>query len=105
MATIIVPSQKVIEAATKTIADIKAERKKRNEETIAKHLGKRAFSFRRGFYRMNREETIAWLDNNIMFGWRSQYAWGDLEKAKKLLNLAKHGDPVTLNEEDCRVLF
>ena len=105
MATIVMESAKVIEAAERVLAHIKAHRDERDERAIAKRMARKAWSFRRWHYWMTRDEAIAWLDASDMFGWRSCYAWGDKEHAEKLLRLAKLGDPVTLNEEDARVLF
>jgi hypothetical protein len=105
MATIIMSADKVIEAAEKTIAFILAKRKTKNEKAINRRMADKTFSWRKGFYFMNREQAINWLDNNSYFGWESQYAWQDLENANKLLLLAKYGNPVTLNEEDTRILF
>jgi hypothetical protein len=100
-------SSKVIEAATKVIASINEARKEENERAIknAMRLQTR-FSFKRGFYRMNREEAIEWIDNNESrtWGW-SQLYWGTMQKAKDLLLLAQHGEPVTLNEKDVATLF
>ena len=104
MATIVMSAEKVIEAAEKTIAGIKAQRKKENEEKISAWMGPRRFLWIKLKPR-TREQAIKALDNSDSWGWRSEYAWGDLEHAKKLLALAKHGDPVTLNENDVRVLF
>lgn len=108
MATIIMSAQQVIDAATKVIADIEAKRKKKDEDAIynAIHYARR-FSFKRGFYRMNREEAIAWVHEQNVFGmWGfSAYAWGTLAEARALLKLAQHGDPVTLNQNDIAVLF
>ena len=107
MATIVMESAKVIEAAQAVIDSIEARRAKIDEETIAKAMGSKSFSFKRGFYFMNREEAIYFVNHeswNSHWGW-SIYGWGSLDSAKKLLKLAQHGDPVTLNEEDVGVLF
>jgi hypothetical protein len=107
MATIVMESAKVIEAATKMIANIKAERKTRDDKTIEMAMGFRRFSFKRGFYYMNREEAIYFVNHEgwtSSWGW-SSYAWGTLDAAKKLLVLAQHGDPVTLNENDMENLM
>lgn len=105
MATIVMESAKVIEAAEKTIAHIMAYREKENEKEINSQMNTRSFSFRRGFYYMTRQEAIDYLNHSDTWGWPCIYAWGDLDKAKALLKLAQLGDPVTLNEEDVRVLF
>lgn len=104
MATIQMDSQKVIAACEAVIAKILAHREKRDEAAIAKHMASRSLGWR-GLYWPTREQAIRNLDRSDSWGWRSVYAWGDLDHAKKLLLLAKHGDPVTLNEEDTRVLF
>lgn len=105
MATIIMESAKVIEAAEKKIAYINALRISRDEKAIARRMADKAWSFRRGSYFMTRDEAIHWLDCSDTWGWHSMTGWGDLAHAEKLLRLAKLGDPVTLNEEDARVLF
>ena len=66
--------------------------------------------FERKFYifrgkSITRERAIQKLRDVILGNYPSNYAWGDLSHAKKLLILAKYGNPVTLNEEDIRVLF
>lgn len=105
MATIVMASDNVIHAAKKIIEHIERERERRDEEAIASRMQPRSFM---GFKlkARTREEAIKSLDSDSnMWGWRSQYAWGDLSKAKDLLKLAQHGDPVTLNENDIGVLF
>jgi hypothetical protein len=97
-------SQKVIEAAQAVIDKIQAHRLARDEKAIAKEMATRSLGWR-GFYYPTREQAIKLLDKSDVWGWRSIYAWGDLDHAKKLLKLAHHGDPVTLNEEDITVLF
>jgi hypothetical protein len=104
MATIVLPAEKVIAAAEATIANIEKVRKERDEENITNWMKPRKvlwFTLRA----RTREEAIKALDHSDSWGWRSQYAWGDLKHAKKLLRLARLGDPVTLNEDDVRVLF
>lgn len=107
MATITMDAAKVIAAAEATIEHIEAERKRRDEEVIAEYMQPRTALF--GLIKLKartREEAIKALDeSDNMWGWRSGYAWRDLEQARKLLKLAKLGDPVVLNEEDVRVLF
>lgn len=104
MATIVMESAKVIEACKNVISKIEAHRKARDEKAIARRMASRALGWR-GFYYPTREQAIKLLDNSDSWGWRSIYAWGDYAHAKKLLKLAQHGDPVTLNEEDIGVLF
>ena len=107
MATIIMSAEKVIAACENAIQVIQAKRNKIDEETIQAAMNQRMFSFKRGFYKMNREESIKWVNEQSIWsswGW-SIYAWGDLDHAKKLLKLAQHGDPVTLNEKDTAILF
>jgi hypothetical protein len=105
MATITVSSDKVVDAATKVIEHIESIRKNRDENEIEVVMSRTRGFFKK--YHFTREQAIKYLDQlpHSYFGWRSVYAWGDLEHAKKLLVLAKNGDPVTLNEEDTRVLF
>ena len=107
MATIVMNSKDVIAACTRTINKIKATRIERDEKTIARVMAesRREFPLFYKKYFPTEDQAIDILDKGGYFGWRSQYAGGDLDHAKKLLNLAKRGDPVTLNEEDCRVVF
>lgn len=107
MATIVISAAKVIEACEKTIAHIEAVRLERDEACIAKVMADKIFVgwFKRDY--PTREQAIKYLDEDKhhFWGWRSCYAWDDGKHAKNLLRLAKQGDPVTLNEEDCRVIF
>lgn len=104
MATIVIGSQQVIAAAMKVIASIEDERANRDEACISRMMGTNRGWFKK-FY-PNRDMAIKLLDATSDFrGWRSMYAYGDLYHAKALLRLAQHGDTVTLNEEDVRVLF
>jgi len=103
MATIVMDSQKVINAAQIVIDKIMAHRDARDEKAIANEMATRSLGWR-GFYWPTREQAIDALDRSDSWGWRSIYAWGDYAHAKKLLLLAQHGDPVTLNEEDIIVL-
>lgn len=106
MATIVMESAKVIEAVQNTIACIEAERIARDERSIKNVMLQTRIGawFKR--YTPTREQAIKILDEDRWdFGWRSGYAYAELAHAKKLLTLAKHGDPVTLNEEDTHVLF
>lgn len=108
MATIVLPAEKVIAAAKATIAYIKEMRNELDEEKIAELMKPRKFLWFKLRAR-TREEAINALDKHYTASWygdwRSSYAWGDLYHAKKLLRLARLGDPVTLNEDDVRVLF
>ena len=108
MATIVLPAEKVIAAAENTIAYIRNERNGEDEEKIAEWMKPRKFLWFKLRAR-TREEAINALDKHYAeswYGdWRSNYAWCDLNKARALRKLAQHGDPVTLNEDDVRVLF
>lgn len=105
MATIVMQSAKVIEACNRTIELIKCERTKRDEDAISRMMRcKRMGAWFKTYY-PTREQALILLDTSDFWGWRSSYAWGDGQHAKKLLRLAMQGDPVTLNEEDVRVIF
>jgi hypothetical protein len=97
-------SAKVIAAADTTIARIKQVREDRDNAAITEAMQPRKGWFGKVKTRTE-SEAIAYLDTIDAWGWRSCYAWGDLDKAKNLRRLAQHGDPVTLNEDDVRVLF
>ena len=105
MATIVMASQNVIDAAKATIAYIENKRNIYDEKAITKVMATKYGWFKK--YYPTREQAIKILDSSDEYGmgWRSCAGWGDLDKAKNLLRLAQHGDPVTLNEDDVRVLF
>ena len=107
MATIVMSADKVINAAKWVIEEIKDYQVRRDEETIMNVITtKKVFNWKQfKFITRTREEAIKYLNESNMFGWRCMRGWGDFKHAEKLLKLAKHGDPVTLNEEDTRVLF
>lgn len=109
MATIVLESDKVIAAAEKTIAHILAKRMSEDDKTATKWMQPRRTFWGKVITR-TREEAIKALDenaqNNLVWKcWRSRYAGQDLAQAKALIHLAKQGNPVTLNEDDARVLF
>ena len=106
MATIVMESSKVIEACEKVIARIEKHREDKDEKTIATRMQyKHGWIWARKNY--TREEAIdflneqTWLDS---WGWCYAYG-GQLQAAKKLLKLAQHGDPVTLNQDDIENIF
>ncbi len=110
MATITIPSAKVIEACEKTIASIIKARADSDENQIQYHLSQTWHTWYFKPYRPTRVEVLKMLqtrgrrwDSGITFP--SNYAWNDCSHAQKLLKLAQNGDPVTLNEEDVRVIF
>lgn len=105
MATIVKDAQNVIDAAEKVIAHIKNVRKEKTISIVMNTVFR--FSFRRGFYRMNRQEAIEYINKQGASGNYGclRYARDDLGKARKLLLIAKHGNSVTLNCEDVRVLY
>lgn len=106
MATIVMESAKVIAAADATISYIMGVREERDRKAIDRRMAPRKRLWR-STVRLTEAQAIEALDVEDTFGyeWRSNYAWGDLNKAKALRKLAHHGDPVTLNEDDIRVLF
>lgn len=109
MATISMSADKVIEAANNVISDIMAKRDLRDEELIIDVMKKGYFSFKQmKRIKYDREEAIKYINDNSYIGsgysW-SIYAYGTLYDAKRLLKLAQHGDPVTLNQDDISVLF
>ena len=107
MAHIVCSAEKVRQSAIRVINAIEETRTKRDETAIARVMKNERVCWWK-FWKpagMTREQAIKWLDASDMFGWRSGYAWDDLSKAKKLLILAEHGDPVTIDEESARVLW
>lgn len=109
MGTIVVSAEKVIQAAEKTIAHILAIREESDKQTIAWYIQKHTpgkigtFFARRApteiqaFERIKREWGYE-FPNNYTHG-------AQLSHAKRLLKLAQNGDPVTLNETDCDMIF
>ncbi len=112
MAHIVCSAEKVREAALAVIKMIEEKRHAEDEKSIARVMQYERVTWWK-FWQpvgMTREQAIAWLDEDekqsiTMGGWRSYYAWGDLAKAKDLLRLAEHGDPVTIDTDSARVLW
>ncbi len=112
MAHIVCSAEKVREAALAVIKMIEEKRHAEDEKSIARVMQYERVTWWK-FWQpvgMTREQAIAWLDDDArhstMWGsWRSGYAWGDLTKAKDLLRLAEHGDPVTIDTDSARVLW
>lgn len=111
MAHIVCSAEKVREAALAVIKMIEEKRHVEDEKSIARVMEHERVTWWK-FWQpvgMTREQAIAWLDEDAkqsMWGhWRSGYAWGDLAKAKDLLRLAEHGDPVTIDSDSARVLW
>lgn len=107
MAHIVCSAEKVREAAQAVIKQIEDTRTKRDEKAIARVMKNERVHWWKLWQPagMTREQAIKWLDASDMWGWRSCYAYGDLSKAKKLLILAEHGDPVTIDGESALVLW
>ena len=107
MAHIVCSAEKVRESAIRVIKKIEDVRTKRDEKAIARVMENERVCWWMIWkpVGMTREQAIKWLDESDMWGWRSGYAGGDLDKAKKLLILAEHGDPVTIDEESASVLW
>lgn len=108
MATIVVPAVEVIDAAEKVIARILKKREAENAEAIRNCIENSIPGrFRKlfGAKPMTEEQADRYLREQDGWFYPSIRAWGTLGKAEKLLKLAKHGDPVTLNEDDVEVLF
>lgn len=105
MATIIMGATLVMQACNTIIERIETEREKRDENAITRVMAQSRIGawFKR--YNPTREQAIEILDDRNLFGWRSEYGYNKLGHAKKLLLLAQHGDPVTLNEDDTQAIF
>ncbi len=107
MAHIVCTAEKVYESAKAVIKGIEEERIARDEKPITHVMGHKRVAWWKVWQPvgMTREQAIKWLDTSDMWGWRSDYAGGALNTAKKLLILAEHGDPVTIDEESAAVLW
>lgn len=106
MATIVMESAKVELAAKRVIDAIHKAREARRREYLDAYCAVKKFSFRkmRNVYAYTMEQAQKYADISMReFG---NFAYGhQLKQAKALLLLAQHGDPVTLNEQDCDILF
>ena len=108
MATITIPSEKVIEAAQATISNILANREARDAKAVQAYIAQSTPGPLARFFgrKPATPERAKRALRELTFGdYPSCAGWGDLAHARKLLKVAEHGDPVTLNEEDVRVLF
>lgn len=108
MATIVMSADKVIAAAETAIAYIQERRERENEHRIEYTMFTESQPIFFGLIprkQMTREDAIKLLKSYKLSFFPSYYAWEELKKLEKLLTIAKHGDPVTLNEEDCFLLF
>ena len=110
MSHITVSAAKVADSAQALIDRIMAERNRRDEKCINAMVGKKVFFakgiFHMGWKPMTREDAIKSLcEEPILSGYPSIYAWGSLERAKKLLTLAKNGDPVIIDADDAQLLW
>jgi hypothetical protein len=107
MATIVMESAKVIEACEDIISRILTAQELRRAEKFNEYLAETKFSFRK-LCRVPAYTTVADCARGVdtymeMYG--QFYCGRKLSKAKKLLKLAKLGDPVTLTEEDVADIF
>ena len=101
MAHIVCSAAGVEKAARAVISHVERERLRRDESAISANMMRKHFWTRKQY---TRDDAINHL-NGDFFGWRSTYAWRALEQANKLLLLAQHGDPVTIDEESAQVLW
>ena len=112
MATITMNAAKVAAAAEDVIAHCNHIRNLRDEATIAEVMETERKAWWKPWqkpYKLNREQAIAWLEADAEISWtgywRSTYGYTKEEKAKSLLLMAQHGDPVILDEASVYVLF
>jgi len=108
MATIVLPAEKVIEACESTIAYIKERRLKENEQMIEEWLKhNQPWSILQwfGVEPPTRETAIKKLTQNVWSFYPSYSSKEQMRHTKRLLKLAQHGDPVTLNEIDTNNIF
>ena len=112
MATIAMNAAKVAAAAEDVIAHCNHIRNLRNEDKIAKVMAAEHKTWWKPWqkpYKLNREQAIAWLEADARDSWagywQSSYCYTKEESAKSLLLMAKHGDPVVLDEDSVYVLF
>jgi len=103
MSHILCSAEVVAAAARSVIATIEAHRSSKDETMISRKMSKKRYFWSRST--RTREEAIKDLDQSNMFGWRSNYAWEDLDAARGLLLLSKHGDPVVVDVDSARVLW
>ncbi len=101
MSYITVPAEKVAAAAQDIIDHILRKRKARDEQAISKAMWRKKYRFFGP--NLTEQEAIEYCKG--FFGFPSFYAWGDLDRAEKLLILAKHGDPVNIDADDAQLLW
>lgn len=106
MATIVMESSKVIEAANNAINSILAKRIALTEKLIEDAMKPQKRLFRKPVI-LTRDQAVKYLEaNSFEFYLRSEvYAGAALKYIKSLRLLAKNGGPVLLNENDIKVLF
>lgn len=106
MATIVMESAKVIAAAQDVIDRIFKAREDRRRDYLNDYCAMQKFSLRkmRKVYAYTMDEAKQLAEWN-MREWGNFANGYQLKQAKALLLLAQHGDPVTLNEQDCITLF
>lgn len=107
MATIVISAEKVIEAAEATITEILEAREEINQKTVAQYImNNTPGRIGRFFGRKTPNEFQAIQHLRKDFDFPDNYSFGkQLNHAKRLLKLAQNGDPVTLNETDCDMIF
>lgn len=95
-------AETVLTQATNAIQAIRTERITRDEENIARAMLKKHFWTRKPF---TRKDAIKYLNESDMWGWRSAYGWGTMQVLQKLVLLAKHGNPVFVDEIGAKALW
>ncbi len=103
MSYISVEAEKVRIAAQSMIDHIESRRKEKDEGMITRKMCERKWLFWKGYY--TREEAIDILLGEEFTIFPSCYAWGDLDKAEKLLILAQNGDSVMIDNEEAYLLW
>lgn len=108
MAHIVCSAKKVREAAQAIIDSINEYRSKMDEKAIVHTMQHKRVCWWKVWQPvgMTREQAIKRLDDvNGIWGWRCHTGYGDMSKARRLLLLAEHGDPVTVDEESASILW
>ena len=104
MATITLPAKEVQAACVDATERIMQIRHNENEDMIKEAMKPKSFlGFK--FLAKTRAQAVDALQKDMWSFYPSLTCQIHLEKVQKLLTLAQKGDPVTLNEEDCWVIF
>jgi len=101
----VLSSSEVIEACKNTIARINENRRQDDEKTLATYLKEKHYKWFRRYYPTPAEAIEKLYRMEYGLNYPSHRGYGALEKAEKIMHLAKLADLVNLNEDDAGAIF